>query len=933
MSVTVLVPFPVTVIRLPTTNCVSNAVPEPEIVVIGVSSVILPVPVVDVDSTSATVTTSDDLTGHFSVGDAIKIVNTDPVESSTYIVTAITASTITLDGIYAGITDNGMDGSVTVQKDGDLFIVRNGVGDDKVVVDQSGSVGIGTITPGPSIGMFDKVLHIESGDNPGLVLTNTGGGLGSGGEHYLHTHSDGSFAILDTILGLDSFVIDGTGDVFIGPSTLDNSSPAVDLSVAGNLEVDGFIYGTLSGFSVGDNNPSIVFDVATASDTDFWLGVQDDGGMDDNDVFQIGDGTTPGTNPFLTIDTNGNVGIGTITPSAALDVTSSAFPVGRITRSLTGDRSDSAGTLLLNYETTGNALDGFAPSLHFSLSDSGVSDSILGRMVVQRDGADTSGKIVLSPYNAGTPVEVLALTKEGNVGIGTAMPGAKLDVSFSGTTDFSASDEGTWNAMRLVNSSAGLNDSVGIIFNPDDGTDGAGIVGIHTHETNSAVALAFITDPDGAAQEERMRITSDGKVGIGTTSPSVEFHVSNAGPVAALIESTDSYAQLQLKGTQGEDVTWGLLSGFPNAGDFTIRESTVANYLTIKKTTGYVGIGTTGPVGKLDVDLGPALTGTVEINGTTTVAGTGTNFTSALSVGEYIVIDGESREVATIPSDTSLTVSSAFSNSTSGLEIAKVGLLVQNGNVGIGTAAPQGLLHISGGPSGASVDEILQLGPTDISWTTGENYTVAFGVNDGTVNREIAGYLTGNHDGSTYSLTMGSLGELRFATGATGHLAGASSVDMTIDGTGKVGIGTTSPSDILHVGPDSLGDAIIRLEANTGRDAAVKLYGDRDWHLQVDGDSSIGPEDTFHIRDVTAGQSRLVINTSGNVGIGTTSPATALSVFEEDGSDTGVIDVLTLTRETSAVGNGAVGIGVGMLFTSENTLGGHDGCWRWNRSK
>src|SRR5690606_8635298 len=62
-------------------------------------------------------------------------------------------------------------------------------------------------------------------------------------------------------------------------------------------------------------DPTIVFDTSTATDTDFWAGVVSDGGNDDDDTFQIGDGTTPGSNTFLTLDTSGQVGIG-VTPSS-----------------------------------------------------------------------------------------------------------------------------------------------------------------------------------------------------------------------------------------------------------------------------------------------------------------------------------------------------------------------------------------------------------------------------------------------------------------------------------------------------------------------------------------------------------------------------------------------------------------------------------------
>lgn len=64
----------------------------------------------------------------------------------------------------------------------------------------------------------------------------------------------------------------------------------------------------------------------------------------------------------------------------------------------------------------------------------------------------------------------------------------------------------------------------------------------------------------------------------------------------------------------------------------------------------------------------PSGLGTVDTNGTTTLAGTGTKFLEELNVGDTILVSGETvRTIATITSNTSLTVTAAFSTSASGL--------------------------------------------------------------------------------------------------------------------------------------------------------------------------------------------------------------------------------------------------------------------------
>ena len=72
--------------------------------------------------------------------------------------------------------------------------------------------------------------------------------------------------------------------------------------------------------TINKADPSIVFDTATATDTDYWMGIIEDAGGDDDDVLVIGEGTTPGSNNYLAVNTSGNIGIGTTTPTSKLHV-------------------------------------------------------------------------------------------------------------------------------------------------------------------------------------------------------------------------------------------------------------------------------------------------------------------------------------------------------------------------------------------------------------------------------------------------------------------------------------------------------------------------------------------------------------------------------------------------------------------------------------
>jgi len=98
---------------------------------------------------------------------------------------------------------------------------------------------------------------------------------------------------------------------------------------------------------------------------------------------------------------------------------------------------------------------------------------------------------------------------------------------------------------------------------------------------------------------------------------------------------------------------------------------------------------------------------------------------------------------------------------------------------------------------------------------------------------------------------------------------------VTIDTSQNVGIGTTSPSQRLHV--TSNNGQILAEATGASQNPSLKLKAatnNRDWEI-FSWSASAGQ---FGIYDGVAGQNRLIIDSSGNVGIGTASPNEKLTV-------------------------------------------------------
>lgn len=98
---------------------------------------------------------------------------------------------------------------------------------------------------------------------------------------------------------------------------------------------------------------------------------------------------------------------------------------------------------------------------------------------------------------------------------------------------------------------------------------------------------------------------------------------------------------------------------------------------------------------------------------------------------------------------------------------------------------------------------------------------------------------------------------------------------------GSVGVGTTSPVSPLHVS-DAMSweeGSLLRLSNSSDQGSSISLAtGFQTWRVGQNRPGGTGPADAFFIYDESADSNRLLINTAGNVGIGTLSPVARLAV-------------------------------------------------------
>jgi hypothetical protein len=207
----------------------------------------------------------------------------------------------------------------------------------------------------------------------------------------------------------------------------------------------------------------------------------------------------------MRIEADGDVGIGTSSPSARLQVRGSS-EILRI------EDSSSTGNPYMSFYQNGTRRS------FIQHQDSG---NMLGL-------ASEYGGIRFMTATNGSEVERMRIDSSGRVGIGTTNPGATLDVYKNDSTAYNASDDGAQrgNGATILarNDNGTVNSFAQLVFDTAGTNQSiARIVAIRT--STSSNDMAFVVE-GGNTKREAMRIISSGNVGIGTTSPGAKLDLT-----------------------------------------------------------------------------------------------------------------------------------------------------------------------------------------------------------------------------------------------------------------------------------------------------------------------------------------------------------------------------------------------------------------------
>jgi hypothetical protein len=299
----------------------------------------------------------------------------------------------------------------------------------------------------------------------------------------------------------------------------------------------------------------------------------------------------PNGSESLMLLANGNVGIGTTSPVNKLQVNYTPYGISSLTAT--------AGTAASNWNrNAGLMITGASVSNALALGASGTANDRKAWIQVGHPdtAANSLGSLALNPLG-------------GNVGIGTTSPTTKLNIA-------NDSSGAILSFKRNNSTTAGAKGGLTWVDSSNYYVAGISVAGDGT--TDNSGELVFRTSTGEASNAdlgyqlpERMRIDSAGNIGIGTTSPGRKLHINNSSGVGEAVISGTTGATLYFRPNASYSLagnfgifTTGLSSGtYESTMDFKGYYNGVTTPLTIKGS-GNVGIGTSSPSAKLEINGG-----------------------------------------------------------------------------------------------------------------------------------------------------------------------------------------------------------------------------------------------------------------------------------------------------------------------------------------
>ena len=544
----------------------------------------------------------------------------------------------------------------------------------------------------------------------------------------------------------------------------------------------------------------------------------------------VGDGNTVESTVVHLNEVNGRMGIGTTTPIERLDVSGDIIMTDPIT--LRANLKSLLGTIVSNDVVNGD----------FTFAMNSIVSNPIARTTI---------------FNSYVG-ESMRVDWEGNVGIGTSSPQSKLHL---------ADNNGCYTRVEALN--------YGSIY--------LGVSGPNSYISTSN-SLPLVLAPAAelivkTSSTERMRITSDGSVGIGTNSPGAKLDV---------VGTSNFQGDIQVSGVTFVDSTRRniYLNSFDGGGGngiffrdgFTYNASiTVGDHNGAAADgiciSGYDGVsfstGSNNKNEKMRISgYGNVLIGTttdagykLDVNGSFITRGASYFTSGGVQISDNIYHYGDLNTYIGFPGTDTFNIYTSGGNR---LHINSAG------NVGIGTASPAYTLDVNGSLHSTNLniaDAIYHEGDTNTYIQFVSNDTIRW-VTNGSERMRLNS--SGNFGMGT-TVPSAQLHLLQSNTSNTADLFKIehnfqflsfppyTTTDFVVKSSGNVGIGTASPSYKLDV------NGTLRSSDITIADKVIH-GGDTDTYMSFPSNDTIGW--------YTSGGERMRINSSGNVGIGTTDPGT-----------------------------------------------------------